>query len=46
MAAITHEKHIDFHWTAASLALSVIFGLAATLGVWLLTGLMILLFML
>ncbi|MFC1844086.1 hypothetical protein ACFLZ5_04790 [Thermodesulfobacteriota bacterium] len=45
MTAITHEKHTDFHWTPASLTLSIIFGFAATLGVWFLAGLLIMIFM-
>jgi len=45
MAAITHEKYTDFHWTPASLTLSIIFGVAATVGLWFLAGLLIVVFM-
>jgi hypothetical protein len=36
----------DFNWTAAEIFLSVLMGVASVLGVWLLTGLLIILFML
>ena len=46
MAAITNEKHTDFQWTPVNLTLSIILGFAATLSVWFLAGLLIMLFML
>ncbi|MDX1776214.1 MAG: hypothetical protein R3297_06505 [Desulfobulbales bacterium] len=36
----------DYHWNAAGLFLAVIMGLASVLGIWLLTGLVVMLFLL
>ena len=46
MAAITHNKNTDFNWTAADLGLSILFGIAATVGLWLGAGLLVMLFLL
>ena len=44
MAAITNERHSDFRWTPVNLSLSILMGVAATVGLWLFTGLVIALF--
>jgi hypothetical protein len=45
MAAITNERHSDFHWTPVNLTLSIIMGVAATVGLWLFTGLLLAVFL-
>jgi hypothetical protein len=45
MAAITNERHSDFHWTPVNLTLSIIMGVAATAGLWLFTGLLLAVFL-
>ena len=41
MAAITHEQHSDFHWTAANLSFAILLGVIATAALWLFAGLLI-----
>ena len=45
MADTVQKIGNDFHWTAGEVFLSVLMGVASVLGVWLLTGLLIMLFM-
>jgi len=45
MAAIINERHSDFHWTPVNLTLSIIMGVAATVGLWLFTGLLMAIFL-
>ena len=45
MAAITHEQHSDFHWTAAKLSFAVLLGAIATAALWFFAGLLIVLFL-
>ncbi|MEN8231820.1 MAG: hypothetical protein ABFR35_03950 [Thermodesulfobacteriota bacterium] len=45
MAAVTNERNSDFHWTPVNLTLSIIMGVAATLGLWLFTGLVMAIFL-
>ena len=46
MAALTNNRENDFHWTPLNLSLSLLMGAAATLGLWLFAGLLLMLFML
>ncbi|UCD66075.1 MAG: hypothetical protein JSW69_00100 [Deltaproteobacteria bacterium] len=46
MAAITQDKHTDFQWSASDLILSILFGVAATVGLWFGAGLLLMLFLL
>ena len=46
MAAIIHNEHSDFHWTAPELFISILVAVAATLGLWFFSGLLIMLFLL
>jgi len=41
MAALTHDKRTDFHWTPSEIFLSFLVGVAAIAAIWLFTGLMI-----
>jgi hypothetical protein len=46
MAAITNDKFTDFHWTPVNLGFSILLGVLATVGIWFLAGLMLMLFLL
>ena len=46
MANAKMNKHSDFHWTPFNFGFSVILGVAATLGIWLFTGILMGLFVL
>lgn len=45
MADTVQKMGNDFHWTAGEIFLSVLMGMASVLGIWLLTGLLIIFFM-
>jgi hypothetical protein len=46
MAAIVNENFSDFHWTPANLGFSILLGVLATVGIWFLAGLLLMLFLL
>jgi hypothetical protein len=45
MAAITNDRHSDFHWTPVNLGFSILLGVIATVGIWLFAGLLLMLFL-
>jgi hypothetical protein len=46
MSTLRTDKHSDFHWTPLNIGFSVIMGVAATVGIWLFTGILMGLFIL
>jgi len=46
MTDITHDRHTDSHWTPMGVCFSALLGVVATAGLWLGSGLLLMLFLL
>ena len=46
MEAVANNKSSEFNWTPVNLGFSILLGVLATVGIWFLAGLLLMLFLL